>query len=458
MSNKSSQQVTQQVRAIYADPYASAVVAEYVVVKVNCVNGVVDSKRRLQKVEVPENIVSRTSDPWKILDSLGLDDKWLSHVKEALVELHGRRDKWLGGASTIGPQRDEESTTASADQCLELLYGNREDKIRASSMVASQCCHVANLISIADSNQLMSALARVMREDGSESYEVSFSILKVFLALSDFSEIHPLLSTHRVGPQVMNALLFEVRRARNQTFTHMQEGVVCAMLGILDNLAEDIEIRQKMLKRGLLPSLLAAFVLCSTKDCLHSALSLVRKATMFEEVVDKIACQEDELGAIDVIVSLLGTGTVPENSDLPESALRVLSNLSYHDGCRKTMIESNLVQELIGLLRHGGDKSSYPLSLKTLILDLLYHLSSGEDGRCSFANEEALSVVNTLVHEAVEEDGIARDLAISLSLQPFCGYRLIGHRCDGILSKHAKKIHELRFLFYMSLQQSEPGR
>ena len=132
MSNKSSQQVTQQVRAIYADPYASAVVAEYVVVKVNCVNGVVDSKRRLQKVEVPENIVSRTSDPWKILDSLGLDDKWLSHVKEALVELHGRRDKWLGGASAIGPQRDEESTTASAAPIGDAGRPNQDASCRRS--------------------------------------------------------------------------------------------------------------------------------------------------------------------------------------------------------------------------------------------------------------------------------------------------------------------------------------
>ena len=49
----------------------------------------------------------------------------------------------------------------------------------------------------------MGALTRVLQEEFKKSVDLTFNILRIFLAFSNFVEMHSLMSTYRIGMLTM---------------------------------------------------------------------------------------------------------------------------------------------------------------------------------------------------------------------------------------------------------------
>ena len=55
----------------------------------------------------------------------------------------------------------------------------------------------------------MGALTRVFQEEFKKSMELTFNILRVFLAFSNFMEMHGLMANYRIGLLTMKVIEYE---------------------------------------------------------------------------------------------------------------------------------------------------------------------------------------------------------------------------------------------------------
>ena len=93
------------------------------------------------------------------------------------------------------------------------------------------CDHAASIRPVAGGIALIQAVLthRVLREDGRRSAGLTTSILRAFLALSCFSQLHAQLAALRVGSLAMDALEAALHQRNGQpevilTFAHSLRG------------------------------------------------------------------------------------------------------------------------------------------------------------------------------------------------------------------------------------------
>jgi hypothetical protein len=107
------------------------------------------------------------------------------------------------------------------DDYLELLYqvGGKSDRekeastraqVRGTQMILMLCRDVMNLEQLIQNQTVMGALTRVLQEEYKKSVELTFNILRIFLAFSNFVEMHPLMSNYRIGVLTMKAVVCEM--------------------------------------------------------------------------------------------------------------------------------------------------------------------------------------------------------------------------------------------------------
>jgi Kinesin-associated protein (KAP) len=182
-----------------------------------------------------------------------------------------------------------------------------------------------------DIESLMSALARVLREDGRMSMELATNIVRLFSLLSNFNEFHNIIMANRLGDlcfmiidhelkksalmssdfQIINVkgnftcftpgidsfclifadespeneVIFSVPDQANsklQTFTEKQDQLLYFSLSLLLNLADDLNLGLKMARRGIVHFLLVILER-STPELLCLALKFLVKLSIFEE-------------------------------------------------------------------------------------------------------------------------------------------------------------------------------
>lgn len=195
----------------------------------------------------------------------------------------------------------------------------------------------------------------------------------------------------------------EREAAQHRQFVSKQDRVLFVGFYILLNLAEDATVERKMIKKGLLPSLLA--MLCrSYEQLLVLAVTFLRKLSVFEE--NKEALKEAGL------VDLLGKFVPCASADLVMAALRLLFNLSFDQGLRDQMLKAGFVPKLVNLLKT-------PM-FRAKTLRLLYHLSVDDRCKSMLAHTEGIPMLMGLVLN-FPGDLLAKELAalmINLSYFP----------------------------------------
>lgn len=303
--------------------------------------------------------------------------------------------------------------------------------------------HRKTLELLADNNQLLSALARMLREGC-----VSSDLCQIFFHLSLFPDYHPLLLSHGISSALMDYLICNVKlsridSARNEdegdgngngeetrgdqslsfgagetdgtdtdadvitrgsssskcstttttsgsapssssnrwsALSSNQEQIVSLCLAILDNLADDVDVRRKMFKSGQLLTPLFACLVCKTTDCVVRSLLLLRKASMFEEVVEELSQNDGNFlqSIIHVAVkssqSSQSTEEDEKNSMIVDHVICLLFNASFHRECRKMMAGAQALIDLLTSMARNENSSSCQVCtnlLKILCLEML---------------------------------------------------------------------------------------
>ena len=122
----------------------------------------------------------------------------------------------------------------------------------------------------------------------------------------------------------------------------MQNKVFFVGFYILLNLADDVNVEKKMVKKDLLQQLDA--VLCrSSSDLLSLSLNFLKKLSIFEENKDVLRNMS--------IVSKLSKFIQCSYPALTIDALKLLFNLSFDTAIREQIVQAGFVPKLVQLLK-----------------------------------------------------------------------------------------------------------
>ena len=247
----------------------------------------------------------------------------------------------------------------------------------------------------------MSALARVLREDGKRSIELVISILYIFYCFSNFSEFHPFLTSNKIGDMCIKMIEMEIARSlvwkndvnqvpsQSEQIQQQQERKLNSMMKrqdpvlflafhILLNLAQDISIESKMIKRDLISHLL--FLLGRNHSQLQIlALLFLKKLSIMEENKNLMLDKKEEIARI--LVDL-----IPNDSmDMLDLTFRFMVNLSHEPAFRHLFVKSGIIVKLVLLLDNGTSVDH--------TVSLLYQLTLDEKNRSNPAFTDCIPSV-----------------------------------------------------------------
>lgn len=335
------------------------------------------------------------------------------------------------------------------DDYLELLYavGGNSDRakeestqaqIHGTQMILTLCRDVLNLEQLIQNSTVMGALTRVLQEEYKKSVELSFNILRIFLAFSNFVEMHSIMSNYRIGVLTIRAVELQVKRSEHREreaqeldfecekqvaaaardepdslpevkercrrrkramekkvseLNKKEEKLLFVAFHILINLAEDISVERKMVKKSLVASLLRMLD-HSSADLLILITTFLRKLSVYRSNKQVMK----ELNVVTKVVKFIPCSSVA----LVNSTIRLLFNLSFDAEVRAMILNAGLLSRLVSLLKTPA--------LRACTLKLLYQLSYDERARLIFAHSDGVAYIVGMVVN-FPKDRLPRELA-----------------------------------------------
>jgi len=355
------------------------------------------------------------------------------------------------------------------DNYLDMLYegsGKSEKEkeeglkaqIKGTAMILNLCRDVMNLEQLIQNSTVMGAITRVFQEEHKKSVELTFNILRIFLAFSNFMEMHSLMANYRVGLLTMKVIEYEVKRVQHREeekaereakyeaqfkaakeegsrdinalyekirrqkekeeekqrkIRKRHEKMLFVAFCILLNLAEDVNVEKKMIKKDLLQNL-TVMLDCNYNDLLILIVTFLKKCCIFEE-------NKEALKTMNIVDKL--SKFVPCSSPgLVNISLRLLFNLSFDADLREQMMRKGLVPKLISLLKTPN--------FRARVLKLLYHLSSDDRCKSMVTYTDGMSILMGMVIN-FPQNNLPRELAalvVNLSYNPRNAELMIANR------------------------------
>jgi hypothetical protein len=259
-------------------------------------------------------------------------------------------------------------------------------------------------------------------------------------------EMHSLMAQFRVGVLTMKAIEFELKRtelrdaenaqrekdlqeelarakdspdsasivekarkvrdretAKQRQFMRKQDKLLFVGFYVLLNLAEDVTVEKKMIKKSLIPQLIAMLTR-NFEDLLILVVTFLKKLSMFEENKNIYR----DLNLVDALSKFLPCSSQP----LVNITLRLLFNLSFDKELRDQMLKAGFVPKLTALLRTAQYRA------KTL--KLLYHLSVDDRCKAMITYTDGISLLMGMTIN-FPHDLLAKELAalmINVSYSP----------------------------------------
>ncbi|KAF8770700.1 Kinesin-associated protein 3 like protein [Argiope bruennichi] len=309
---------------------------------------------------------------------------------------------------------EETASVTSIDSYIELLYEEIPEKIKASALVLQLARQTGNLNVLRKNEILLGALARVLREDGRKSIELSTNIVHIFCCFSVFTQFHPVIAQHKVGSLCIDVVDNELKRfdqwteemtkkkniidsgktnaALNSEYeksfqkyvslVKKQNQLLRVCFLLLLHIAEDKKVEYKMVNRGII-SLLSKCLSREDPDLLTVAASFLLKLSVFIENKEDM-----ENNNIAERVAHL----VPhESSELLDTVLRLLLNLSFSLESRNSMVKCGLLQKLVNLLPVKSHQNE--------VLGILYHISFDDRCKSLFTYTDCIPLVVKMIIE-----------------------------------------------------------
>ncbi|XP_015108971.1 kinesin-associated protein 3 [Diachasma alloeum] len=118
-------------------------------------------------------------------------------------------------STTLPPSENgdlERAVISNVDSYIELLYEEIPGKVKGSALILQLARVPDNLLELTKNESLLSALARVLREDWKRSIELSTNIIYIFFCFSTYSQFHNIILEYRIGSLCMEIVEFELLR------------------------------------------------------------------------------------------------------------------------------------------------------------------------------------------------------------------------------------------------------
>ena len=295
---------------------------------------------------------------------------------------------------------------------IELLY-EEADKTKGTAYILSLSATPANLQRLIENEVLMAALTRVFREDSKKNFELATNIAVVFLRMSEIRSLQPIISHYKIGALSMQLVENELKRWeiwKNEAKTaadvkakrkwefaiQRQDELVSVLLQLLTNLADDLRVENKMVKRGILSILIKCLDHTHT-NLIMAAVQFLWKLSVFIENKDAMASQN----IVDKLVPLFPTNN---HGALTGSLYSLLFNLSFDSNLKTKMVANGLVPFVAPAIE------SSPTALC-----LLYQLSSIDDAKAMITFTDAISSLMKMLTS--KDNLIVKGLLINVALE-----------------------------------------
>lgn len=108
----------------------------------------------------------------------------------------------LSVKSNSSDSKSENASILMIDEYIELLYEDVAEKIKGSALILQLARESENLDFLSKNEAVLSALARVLREDWRKSIVLSTNLIYTFFCFSTYSNFHPLILHYKVGQQI----------------------------------------------------------------------------------------------------------------------------------------------------------------------------------------------------------------------------------------------------------------
>uniref|UniRef100_A0A914ZHC8 Kinesin-associated protein n=1 Tax=Panagrolaimus superbus TaxID=310955 RepID=A0A914ZHC8_9BILA len=294
---------------------------------------------------------------------------------------------------------------------IELLYEETE-KTKGTAYILSLSSKPSNLQRLIDNDVLMAALTRVFREDSKKNFELATNIAVIFLRLSSIKSLQTVISHYKIGALSMQLIENELKRWeiwKNEAKTSIevkakkkwefaiqrQDELVSVLLQILINLADDLRVENKMVKRGILTILIKCLD-HGTPNLMVSAITFLWKLSVFVENKDAMLTQN----IIEKLVPLFPTN----NLKLTNCLYSLLFNLSFDQSLRTKMVANGLVPFVAPAIEHNSTA-----------LCLLYHLSTIDDAKAMITFTDAISSLMKMLNS--KDNLIVKGILVNVALE-----------------------------------------
>ncbi|KAJ3210624.1 hypothetical protein HDU67_005161 [Dinochytrium kinnereticum] len=386
--------------------------------------------------------------------------------------------------------QDETSSLDRIEQYIEGLYEEIPEKVASTRKIlhlAKMPENMEALISngkkntqllLTDETQesLISALSRVLREDNKKSMELVTNIIYIFFCFSNYSQFHQFITANKIGdmclritdqemhrfkiwvqdlerleskceqnpdnPGLVRELEQEHRKFQNMLRRQDQLFFVCFHL--LLNIAEDLNIEVKMIKRDIVKYLLIMLER-KTPELLILSVTFLKKLSVFKENKEEMVKNREELlGKLDALVP-------SENQPLQALILRLLLNLSHDTKFRMGLIRFGFLEKFVELL--------HSKSHTVLALQLLYQLSIDDASRAAFASTEAIPLIIKMILEYRGERVNIELMALSINIatDPRCAELICEDNGLKFLVRRAIKARDTLILKMLRNISSQDG-
>ncbi|KAL7751426.1 hypothetical protein RI367_003286 [Sorochytrium milnesiophthora] len=326
------------------------------------------------------------------------------------------------GRSARSPVQSEEdvaidediATMEELEQYIELLYEELPEKLRCARLILQLARDADHIDALANNESLMSALSRTLREDSKKSLELITNIAQIFFLFSQYSRFHPLLMANKIGDMSLKLIDQEMMRVKvwqenvdkakekyqasagNPSALREYEGetrklrslmakqdyLLYAIVHLLLNMAEDLPIEIKMIKRGMVGHLVKLARTRESQDVQLVVIRFLKKLCIFNENKDELLSQSQAFcqAATKILQS-------PNKQTVTRSMLQLLVNLSHDAEFRNEFVKSGLVAKLVDQLQ--ADTGSVPIE----VLMLLYQISTEDKSKAIFMYTDALPLL-----------------------------------------------------------------
>lgn len=366
----------------------------------------------------PTKVAQLVLDSYPIIpqNRLAQVEQLVFYIQKRLASLKGNQKSAATDALLLGdsPRLSTGSNNSSRDAAkienlekyLEGLYDESGKQISVAMIFDLSCQNNENMEQIAKNEVLMGALTRVFKEESRRNFDLATNILRLFYRLTTISDYHSMFAHWKIGALTLQLVQNELTRWdqwKNQLDSmpnererkkwefamRKQDQMLAVALRVLRNLADDVRVEAKMLKKDLIGVLTKCLEHTSADHLLLAAVQFLWKLSIFAENQPNI---RDTNNGLEKLVSLvLITASREHLLELDDALLALLFNLSFEPTNRKQMVQAGIVNFLADSFENNE-----------LALAILYQLSVLDDAKAMFAFTSAIPTLQRLLFKTNE--------------------------------------------------------